>query len=192
MRNAVSIILLFLMSATVQAQPLSATQIQKNIKAAQVEAPSFKDIPGALTNSPSFIKLWTHPEQMALHARSLLLNPKLSGDDKFVLVKALQNVRWETLFDLYSWAFESYTTERLSAEIVDALIFPSSDWNTRLELRHQEPAVQKLLLRMQGSKLPQEQVWLKKHIPYILSGKAAEDIHTARRDGQLLSRNRKD
>jgi hypothetical protein len=192
MRNALSIILLFFTSAIAQAQPLSAMQIQKNIRAAQVEAPSFKDIPSTLTNSPSFTKLWMHPDQMALRARPLLLNPKLSADDKLVLARALQNVRWETLFDLYGWAFERYTEGQLSSDIVDALIFPSSDWNTRLELRYQEPAVQKLLLRVQNSKLPQEQVWLKKYIPDILSGKAAEDINVARHDGQLLNRNRKD
>jgi hypothetical protein len=192
MRKIILIILLFFTSTVVQAQPLSAAKIQKNIKVAQVEAPSFRDIPGTLTNSPAFTELWTQPDQMALHARPLLLSPKLSADDKLILVRVLQNVRWEPLVELYGWAFERYIKGQLSPDIVETLIFPSSDWNIRLEQRYQEPAVRKLLLRIQSSPLPQEQTWLKKYIPDILSGKAAEDINVARRDGQLLNSNRKD
>lgn len=192
MRALISLGLLCLASMFADASPLTASQIEQHLRAAQTESPSYKDIPGDLTRSPSFTTLWKQPEQVAKHARSLLLSPKLKADDKLILVWALQNVRWQELFGLYEWAFECYTKGQLPSELVDAFIFPSSDWNIRLALRYQDPAVRKLLLRIQDSKLPQEQEWLKKYIPDVLSGKAADGINVARRDGQLPDRNRKD
>ena len=192
MRFLAQVLFLLSLSVFAHAGTLSAPQIEERLRAAQAERPSYKEIPGELANSPSFTVLWQRSDQVARHARALLRSPKLTAEDKLVLAWALQNVRWPELFGLHEWAFDHYMRGQLSSDLVDALIFPSSDWNTRLQLRYMDPAVRKLLLRIQGSKLPMEQDWLKKYIPDILSGKAAEDINQARRDGQLLDRNRKD
>ena len=192
MRHLILTILLVFTSTFAHASALTHAQVVQNLRAAIEENPSFNDIPADLTFSPSFTALWQKPEKLVVHARSLLLNPRLNADDKLVLVLALQNVRWPELFKLYEWAFDAYAKGQISAKIVDALIFPSNDWNTRLQLNYNDQSVQRLLVRIQASKLPQEQNWLKKYIPDILSGKAAAGINIAQQSGQLLQRNRTD
>jgi hypothetical protein len=192
MREIMVAVLLLLNSAFVEATPLSIQQVEQCIRAAQTERPSFRDIPADLTNSPSFTALWKRPDEVSRHAKTLLTDPRLNADDKLVLVWALQNVRWPELFELYEWAFDSYTKGSLSPELVEELIFPGWDWNTRLQLRYKEPKVRDLLTRISKSALPQKQEWLRKYIPDILSGKVAEGIGKARRDGDFLDRNRKD
>ena len=192
MRIAFFVIFLLLVPSAVQAQVLSVAQVQKMLRNARAEAPSYRDVPATLTYSPAFTSLWQQSDQVARHARSLLLNPIMNADDEAILVLALQNARWKELFGLYEWAFDCYTNGQLSAETVAALIFPSSDWNTRLEFRYKDPAVRKFLVRIQHSKLPQEQGWLSKYLLNILSGKAADEIRVAQNEGQLLDRNRKD
>lgn len=183
---------LFFMIAVADASPLTAAQIERHLFKARADSPSYKDIPGDLTRSLSFTALWQKPEQVIPHARSMLLSPKLTVDDKLILVLALQNARWQELFGLYEWAFDCYLNEKLSSKIVEKLIFPDWDWNTRLFLRYEDSDVQKLLIRIQESKFIREQQFLGKYIPDILSGKIADGIKQARRDGDLLDRNRKD
>jgi hypothetical protein len=113
-------------------------------------------------------------------------------EDKLVLVFALQNGRWQDLLALHEWAFHCYARGLLPSRLVDALIFPSSDWNTRLQLRYKEPRVRNLLVRVQKSRLPEEEEWLEQYIVDVLSGKAAGGLNAARRDGQLRDWNRKD
>lgn len=192
MKTLLALIFLFSASAFAQAMHLSASQIEQHLRAAQIESPSYRDIPITLTESPAFTALWQRPGDTIRHARSLLLNPNLKANDKFVLTLALQNVRWPELLQLYEWAFDRYMKGQLPSDLIDALMFPSTDWNTRLQLRYKNPPVRKLLMRIQGAKLPLEEEWLKKYIPDILSGKAADGINVARRDGQLLDRSRKD
>ncbi len=184
---------LFLVASTlVQATALTELKIQQYLRAAQTESPSYGDVPGTLTTSPSFTALWSQPEKTIHHARSLMLSPNLTTEDKLVLVFALQNGRWQDLLALYEWAFDCYTRGLLPSRLVDALIFPSSDWNTRLQLRYKEPRVRNLLVRVQKSRLPEEEEWLEQYIVDVLSGKAADGLNAARRDGQLRDWNRKD
>ena len=184
--------LLLVASTLVQATSLTELRIQQYLRAAQTESPSYRDIPGTLTTSPSFTALWSQPEKTIHHARALLLSPNLTTEDKLVLVFALQNGRWQDLLALYEWAFDCYTRGLLPSRLVDALIFPSSDWNTRLQLRYKEPRVRNLLVRVQKSRLPEEEEWLGRYIVDVLSGKAADGLNAARRDGQLRDWNRKD
>ena len=184
--------LLLVASTLVEATSLTELKIQQYLRAAQTESPSSRDIPGTLTTSPSFTVLWSQPEKIIHHARSLMLSANLKTDDKLVLVFALQNGRWQDLLELYEWAFDCYTRGLLPSRLVDALIFPSSDWNTRLQLRYKEPRVRNLLVRVQKSRLPEEEEWLEQYIVDVLSGKAADGLNAARRDGQLRDWNRKD
>ena len=184
--------LILVASTLVQAASLTAVKIQQYLRAAQTESPSYRDIPGTLTTSPAFTALWSQPDEIIHHARSLMLSPNLTTEDKLVLVFAVQNGRWQDLLALYEWAFDCYTRGLLPSRLVEALIFPSSDWNTRLQLRYQEPRVRNLRVRGQRSRLPQEEEWLAQYIVDVLSGKAVDGLNAARRDGQLRDWNRKD
>jgi hypothetical protein len=192
MREIVVAALLLLNATVAEAAPLSIRQVEQYISAAQNEAPSFKDVPADLANSPSFTILWKRSDEASRHARTLLSESKLKADDRVVLAWALQNLRWPELMELCEWGFDSYTKGNLSSELVEELIFPGWDWNTRLQSRYMDRKVRGLLTKISNSSLPRERVLLRRYIPDILPGKVAEEITRARRDGDLLGRNRKD
>ena len=190
-RAALGLLIVILAAVTTAAETDTGKgQLVELLEAASKEASFFPEIPGTLTQSPSFTAIWKAAEQHLPQAKRLLIDRGVSERNKLILAYAMQNTPLPELLALQSEGLSAFESGLLSVDVLKTLLFPGYDWNTSLQEHYEDPAVRRLLLATKSTGAFSGKPNVKEYIDAILSGSAAKDIARARADGQLPDRGR--